>query len=303
MSFVRSFARWSCFAAALSCLTLSASAASHPNQKKNAKPQQYNVPQPATETIDLTMYAKIREEGLKHSHVMQFAGALTDGIGPRLTGSPNMAKANAWTRDTLTAIGLENAHLEDWGEFGMGWQQINTWARMVFPDFEPLWLQAAPWSPPTKGPLMGEVVYLDIQNISDLDKYKGKLNGKIVLFGAMRPTPDLTEPLFKRYTAEQLKEMETYEDGTNVAGAPQIDRQRMMADRQRLAQLRQAALKVLTDEGVSAIITPTRDAPNGGGTGIIFDDNGANLVRNAQGKANAVTIPNAVMMIEHYNRL
>jgi hypothetical protein len=41
--------------------------------------------------------------------------------GPRLTGSPNLAKANAWTRDTLTKIGLENAHLEDWGEFGLGW--------------------------------------------------------------------------------------------------------------------------------------------------------------------------------------
>jgi len=300
MSSVRFFARWSCFAATLTCLTLSALAA---NQKKSTKPPLYNVPQPATENIDLTMYAKIREEGLKHSHVMQFAGALTDGIGPRLTGSPNMAKANAWTRDTLTAIGLENAHLEDWGEFGMGWQQINTWARMVFPDFGPLWLQAAPWSPATKGPLMGEVVYLDIQNISDLDKYKGKLNGKIVLFGAARPTPDLTEPLFKRYTSEELKEMETYESGTNVAGAPPTDRQRMMADRQRLTQLRQAALKMLTDEGVSAIITPTRDAPNGGGTGIIFDDNGANLVRGAQTRETAVSVPNAVMMIEHYNRL
>src|SRR5260370_3824171 len=56
-------------------------------------------------------------------------------------------------------------------------------------------------------------------------------------------------------------------------------------------------------EHVSGIITARRDGGNGGGTGIIFDDNGANLVRNAQVKANAVTIPNAVMMIEHYNRL
>ena len=45
-----------------------------------------------------------------------------------------MKKANEWTRDTLTKIGLENAHLEDWGEFGLGWQQLNTWARMVTPD-------------------------------------------------------------------------------------------------------------------------------------------------------------------------
>jgi hypothetical protein len=51
------------------------------------------------------------------------------------------------------------------------------------------------------------------------------------------------------------------------------------------------------------VITPSRDSTDGGGTGIIFDDNGANLARDAQKKDNAVTIPNAVMMIEHYNRL
>ena len=119
--------------------------------QKEKKIPSYYGPQPVVENIDLTMYARIREEGLRHSHVMEFGAALADGIGPRLTGSPNMAKANAWTRDTLTAIGLTNAHLEDWGEFGMGWQQINTWARMVSPDPEPLWLQSAPWSPATAG--------------------------------------------------------------------------------------------------------------------------------------------------------
>src|ERR1700688_4076864 len=146
------------------------------------------------------MDPRIRGEGFKHSHVMEFAGALSDGIGPRLTGSPNMAKANAWTRDTLTAIGLENAHLEDWGEFGMGWQQINTWVRMVSPDPEPLWAEAAPWSPATNGPVLGEVVYIVLQQPGDIDKYVGKLKGKIVLLGATRPTPDITSSLFSRYS-------------------------------------------------------------------------------------------------------
>src|ERR1700728_5464701 len=82
----------------------------------------YAEVQPATETLDLNMYQRIRDEGLNRSHVMEFATALMDGIGPRLTGSPNLTKANQWTRDTLTKIGLENAHLEDWGEFGLGWQ-------------------------------------------------------------------------------------------------------------------------------------------------------------------------------------
>ena len=127
------------------------SAASKPDKKaRSAETPQVNpwdVPQPAVEKLDLNAYARIREEGLTHSHVMELASALTDDIGGRLTGSPNMEKANNWTRDELTRLGMQNAHLEDWGEFGMGWQQLNTWVRMTAPDTAPLIAQATPWSP------------------------------------------------------------------------------------------------------------------------------------------------------------
>ena len=289
-------------ALALSAVTLSAQTSRDQTRKTKPVPSYYG-PQPTQEQLDLTMYARIREEGLRHSHVMEFADALANGIGPRLTGSPNMAKANAWTRDTLSAIGLSNAHLEDWGEFGMGWQQINTWARMVSPDPEPLWCQAAPWSPATKGPVSGQVVYIDPATV-DLDSLKGKLAGKIVLLGAIRPTPDITEPLFRRYTDEQLRDMQQFRSpDAPRPGAPAGTPQQFAAERLRLAALRTRAMKLFTDEGVAAILTPSRDGGNGGGTGIIFDDNGADLARNAQVRENAVTIPNAVMMIEHYNRL
>ncbi|MBB5327338.1 M20/M25/M40 family metallo-hydrolase [Tunturiibacter gelidoferens] len=303
MSFVRAFVRWGCCTAAIASLAVPSVAADKKTKDTAIETPSYYGLQPATESIDLTMYARIREEGFKHSHVMEFGGALADGIGPRLTGSPNMAKANAWTRDTLTKIGLENAHLEDWGEFGMGWQQINTWVRMVSPDPEPLWAQAAPWSPATNGPVTGKVVYMNVQEMGDLEKYKGMLKGKIVLLGAMRPTPDVTEPLFHRYTDAELKEMETYESGGGryTPGSPEFAK--YIAERLKMADLRKAALKMMADEGSVAVITPSRDSADGGGTGIIFDDNGANLARDAQKKENAVTIPNAVMMIEHYNRL
>ena len=301
MSFARALARLGLCLATVSGLLPSLHAA----EKK--EPSFYG-PQPPVENIDLTMYARIRDEGFHHSHVMQFAGALSDGIGPRLTGSPNMAKANAFTRDTLTAVGLENAHLEDWGEFGMGWQQINTWVRMVSPDPEPLWAQASPWSPATKGAVSGEAVHLELTDPASLDKfaadYKGKLAGKIVLLGATRPTPDLTEPLFHRYTSEELRELETYPDDNGPRrGGPQQTLQQRLAERARVTALGAAALKMMSAEGVAAILTPSRDGGNGGGTGIIFDDNGASLSRDAQKKDSAVTIPNAVMMIEHYNRL
>src|ERR1035441_3933752 len=90
-------------------LTLHAADKPKPQAPPPAATDPYAEVQPATESLDLNMYQRIRDEGLNHSHVMEFATALIDGIGPRLTGSPNAKKANAWTRDTLTKIGLEKA--------------------------------------------------------------------------------------------------------------------------------------------------------------------------------------------------
>ena len=180
----------------------------------------YAEVQPATETLDLNMYQRIRDEGLNHSHVMDFATGLMDGIGSRLTGSPNLAKANAWTRDTLTRIGLENARLEDWGEFGLGWQQLNTWARMVTPDTAVLIVQATPWSPSTAGPVTGDVAFVDIKDEKDLDKYKGKLAGKVVLYGAMREVPPVDQALFARYTEKELEDIADFPVSASSSGIP-----------------------------------------------------------------------------------
>ncbi|WP_348270843.1 M20/M25/M40 family metallo-hydrolase [Terriglobus roseus] len=259
----------------------------------------YYGPQPATEDIDLGIYAQIRTEGLSHSHVMEYISGLSDGIGPRLTGSPNMKKANEWTRDRLTDAGLVNAHLEDWGEFGMGWSQVNSWARMITPDTEPIWIQAAPWSPATKGTVSADAVLIELNSEADLAKYKGKLAGKIVLLGAPHTIVDLTDPLFHRYTEEELKEME----GPETPRAGGVNIATLLAERNRATALRTAALKMMTEEGVAAILSPSRDGGKGGGTGIIFDDNGANLIRGAQTRANAVMVPNAVTTVEMYGRL
>src|SRR5947209_17786025 len=73
-------------------------------QKKAAKPAEpataaapYDQPQPQRENLDLVMYERIREEGILHSRVMEYASGLMDGIGARLTGWPNMRRASGWT--------------------------------------------------------------------------------------------------------------------------------------------------------------------------------------------------------------
>ncbi len=254
--------------------------------------------QPASESIDLGAYEAIREEGLQNSHVMDYAGGLTDGIGPRLTGSPNMAKANAWTRDQLVKMGCVNAHLEDWGEFGMGWQQLNTWVRMTEPDTAVFVAQATPWSPSTNGPVTAQAVPVVINTESDLAEYKGKLSGKIVLLGAMRDVRLPDKPFSERYTDKDLEDLESLPlEGSDADQQARIERYI------RRSKLTGKIISFLADEKIAGVIIPSRDSMNGGGTGILFDDNGPALGRAPYHRDTAVPFPVVVAQIESYGRV
>jgi hypothetical protein len=292
-----------CFLVALLAAAVAVHAADKPKPAPPSAVDPYAEVQPATESLDMTMYQRIRDEGLNHSHVMEFATALMDGIGPRLTGSPNVKKANEWTRDTLTKIGLENAHLEDWGEFGLGWQQLNTWARMVTPDTAVLIVQATPWSPATPGPVTGDVVFVNIQTEKDFDQYKGKLAGKVVLYGAMREVPPVDKALFERYTDKDLEDIAAFPVNANAGGIPPEMQARLRAFMERNRMIDKVA-QFFADEKVAAVIEPSRDGKNGGGSGgTLFDDNGATLGRTPYLADKQVKIPVVVAAIESYGRL
>src|SRR5512144_184682 len=131
--------------------------------------------QPALDPNDPIV--KIRDEGLNRSQVMQTLSYLSDVIGPRLTASPGMKRANEWTRDTLTKWGLQNAHLEAWGPFGRGWTLKRFSAEVVQPIGIPLIAYPKAWSPGTNGEVIADVVYLNAKNEAELQAYKGKLKG------------------------------------------------------------------------------------------------------------------------------
>jgi carboxypeptidase Q len=259
----------------------------------------YDLAQPDRESLDLNMYQRIREEGLYHSHIMEYASALTDDIGPRLTGSPNMAKANAWTRDQFTAMGCSNAHLESWGEFGMGWQQQNTWVRMTAPDTAVFIAQAAPWSPATNGTTNGPAIWLDVKSEKDLEQYKGKLAGKIVLVGDMREVGNIDQPLFTRYDEKELKDLEAY-----PLANPDADFDKFVQEYLARITLRGKIGKFAADEHAAAIIVPSRDGGRHGGSGgTIFDDSGQGLDWLAYQREHIAPLPVVVTAIENYGRV
>ena len=150
---------------------------------------------------------KIRDEGMNRSQYMQTLSFLTDNIGGRLTGSPNMKRANEWTRDKMKEWGMQNSHLESWGPFGRGWALRKFTAAVVDPQYIPVIAYPNAWSPSTKGPVTSEVVVLDAKTDADLEKYKGQLAGKIVFISGLRPLKPLEKALASRFSDEELAKM------------------------------------------------------------------------------------------------
>ena len=257
--------------------------------------------QPAVENLDLDMYARIRGEGLDHSHIMEYAGGLFDGIGPRLTGSPNMAKANAWTRDQLLAMGCTNAHLESWGDFGMGWRQISTSVDMATPDTAVLIAQATPWSPPTAGAITADVIAVPLLNDEkDVDKWKGKLTGKIILFGkppAINPDP---EPQLQHYDDKKLQQIYDYPlDGNMQEQHVQPDDPQFWANAFKQINFKERLSKFFADEHAVAILLSSY----AGDGGIMRDDNNEAMGQRVFMPDHKQPIPSAVLANEGFGRL
>ncbi|HZU30046.1 MAG TPA: M20/M25/M40 family metallo-hydrolase [Candidatus Angelobacter sp.] len=242
----------------------------------------------AQEKVDLETISKIRYEGFHNSKIMEIASGLMDQIGPRLTGSPNMKKANEWTRDKLKEFGLVNSHLEPWEPFGRGWANEEIFVRMVSPDIAPLIAYSKAWTPGTNGTVRGQVVRVNIHGPQDFPKYKGKLAGKIVLFGDDPEVKPSVEPLSERYTEKSLADIGNYQ----IPSERSNDLFRQFQQRARQAR---AVSKFFDDEKVLAIIDHSRGAI-GGGT-VFVQQGGSYKV------GQTVGTPQITLATEHWTRI
>jgi len=240
------------------------------------------------EKVDLETISRIRYEGFHNSQVMSFASGLMDSIGERLTGSPNMKRANEWTRDQLTEIGLSNAHLEPWGPFGRGWANQYVNVRMTSPDIVPLIAYAKAWTPGTSGVVSSKCIRANIEKKEDFEKYRGKLAGMIVIFGPDAEVKPITEAPFKRLTDDDLAKIGEYE----IPGErPPFRISEMLRRRQFMKDLNQ----FLADEKVVAVIDHSRGTAGGG---TVFVQSGGSYR-----PGETTTVPQLTMASEHWSRI
>ena len=257
--------------------------------------------------------ARIRDEGLNRSQVIATLSYLSDVIGPRLTGSPNMKRANEWTRDQLTKWGLKNSQLESWGPFGRGWVLKDFSAAVIEPQTIPLIAYPKAWSPRAEI-ASADVVYLDAKDAAGLARFKGQLSGKIVLAGVMRNVDANFSPLGSRLTDEELLALanaaEPDADPAARVLTPQL--QEYIKNKVFVAK----ALKFITEEGAALIVLPSE-----GNGGTIFVDE-AFVPKDLDSSSPLATIrslfldsplpwdvnvrsmvPQMVLSIEQYNRM
>ena len=68
----------------------------------------------AQERVDVATIDRITSEAMRRSQVMDIMSWLSDVYGPRLTWSPNTARAGAWAAAQMQSWGLQNVHEERW---------------------------------------------------------------------------------------------------------------------------------------------------------------------------------------------
>jgi carboxypeptidase Q len=158
---------------------------------------------PEVEDADQKILAEVHD----HNEIMSNLEYLSDMIGQRLTGSANLKRANDWTRQRFADYGLSNPHLESW-TIAHTWTRDTARARIVSPAEHPIEIASYGWAPSTNGLVRGPVVYVKARTIEELNQYKGKLKGAIVITRepAALPPPDepAPSPALRPYSAPFL---------------------------------------------------------------------------------------------------
>jgi len=159
--------------------------------------------------VDWAMVARIREEGLQHSKVMEYESYIVDVLGARLTLSRDMQRAQVWALDEMKKMGLSQVNSEAYMDYGVTWDNEYVSAHMVAPDYMPLNAYPVAYTSSTLGKINADAIVVDLQSKEDFEIYRGKLKGKAVLISspAVIDLQTLTNGVH-RYNSEELIALE-----------------------------------------------------------------------------------------------
>ena len=168
----------------------------------------------AQERVDHDAFWRIRQEGTRHSQVMQTVQVLADVYSPRLTGSPNLKAAGEWAVQQMQSWGLTNGRLEPFDFGRVGWVNEKVSAHLVSPVKDTLVAEATGWTPGTDGVVRAQVMRLELPPVNPtqdqlnayFDKVRDSVKGRIVMPGAPATFPiDINPQELRRDESDLLQ--------------------------------------------------------------------------------------------------
>jgi carboxypeptidase Q len=184
-----------------------------------------------------TVVDNIIKEASENSQLKQLAHELTDGIGPRLVGTPQMKQAHDWAIAKYKSWGI-SARNEKWGEW-RGWERGVSHIDMVYPRVKTLEGMQLAWSPSTGGKTVTAetVILADVSDSISFQKWLPSVKGKFVMISMNQPTgrPDYnwqefaTKESFDRMKAERTALSEAWVKRLNNIGLSPVFNARSLA--------------------------------------------------------------------------
>jgi len=212
---------------------------------------------------------KIKAEGLGHSQIEELSQFMTDRLGSRLTASQQKRRADALVVEKLKEMGLSNPRSEFAMEFTRGgWDVVKTYAAMTTPYYCAFTVNPKAWTGSTDGLVKGECMVFNVQSKEDLEKYRGKVAGKILLLPSTQSTEINFKPLASRYDEEELEALTVDNRATqrNRFGGPG----RMPFDFRAMMELRQLTSEFYAQEKPLCVVTGSGSFNVPSGTGVNY---------------------------------
>lgn len=242
------------------------------------------------EPVNEVLVESIRKHGLEESQVMRTAQLMMDVYGPRLTGSPMLEKATTWAISQLEEWGLEEVHTEEWGPFGRSWELEHFEMHAHTPSYWPVIGVPKAWSPPVQAE-QADVLYLEANTKEELDAYKGKLKGKIILIDTLRSVEEWFDAPARRYESDALLDMANADMPTprprrnfNTVGGFSFNKY---------------LWEVLAEESPIAVL----DRSYKGDLGTVFVSGARTGEWGSYREEGKKVVPQITLSVEHYNRI
>lgn len=243
--------------------------------------------------VDWDIVAKIREEGLQRSQVVDIVGYMTDVLGSRLTLSEHMKKAQVWAKDKMGSIGLVNVQIEPFMDYGVAWDNEYFNLQLLEPVYQPMMGFPLAYTPGTQGKILCSAIIVEVQTKADCVKYRGKLKNAAVLISSPAVIDLANLPRgFSRLTDEELKSIEqNVIPQAQRASPPTVQNPDLLKPEERI--------EFLKSEGVAVVLQC-----DGGSFGLVrgFSRPGANNDKWSREK-DLASLPIIEVTPEHYNRM